>query len=99
MPLLHRVAPGQRARITPAQKLPFDNNAELSISLTGCAVLLWWWSDRTAFGFAMGVVAAVVGTVVIAFIVKAVVGLRPSEDVESIGLDLAEHGEEGYHGA
>ncbi|MBC8094535.1 MAG: ammonium transporter [Akkermansiaceae bacterium] len=41
---------------------------------------------------------AVVGTVVIAFIVKAVVGLRPSEEVESLGLDLAEHGEEGYHG-
>jgi Amt family ammonium transporter len=41
---------------------------------------------------------AVVGTVVIAYIVKAVVGLRPSEEVETIGLDLAEHGEEGYYG-
>jgi Amt family ammonium transporter len=40
---------------------------------------------------------AIVGTVVIAYIVKAVVGLRPSEEVESMGLDLAEHGEEGYH--
>jgi len=29
--------------------------------------------------------------------VKAVLGLRPSEDVETDGLDLAEHGEEGYH--
>jgi len=26
-----------------------------------------------------------------------VVGLRPSEEVETVGLDLAEHGEEGYH--
>ena len=42
-------------------------------------------------------VLAVVGTVVIAFVVKAVIGLRPSEENESIGLDLAEHGEEGYH--
>jgi len=42
-------------------------------------------------------VLAVVGTAVIAFIVKAVVGLRPDEDVESVGLDVAEHGEEGYH--
>jgi Amt family ammonium transporter len=42
---------------------------------------------------------AVVGTVIIAYVVKAVVGLRPSEEDESIGLDLAEHGEEGYHGA
>jgi Amt family ammonium transporter len=42
---------------------------------------------------------AVVGTTIIAFIVKAVVGLRPSEEVEVAGLDLAEHGEEGYHTA
>ena len=42
---------------------------------------------------------SVVATTIIAFIVKAVVGLRPSEEVETIGLDLAEHGEEGYHGA
>ncbi|MBL9167030.1 MAG: ammonium transporter [Verrucomicrobiales bacterium] len=43
-------------------------------------------------------VLSVVATAVIAFIVKAVVGLRPSEEVETAGLDLAEHGEEGYHG-
>jgi len=48
---------------------------------------------------AVTLVLAIVGTVIIAFIVKAVVGLRPSEEDESIGLDLAEHGEEGYHGA
>jgi Amt family ammonium transporter len=48
---------------------------------------------------AVTLVLAVVGTLVIAFIVKAVLGLRPSEEVESAGLDLAEHGEEGYHGA
>ncbi len=40
---------------------------------------------------------AVVGTTVIAFALKAVLGLRPSEEVEVTGLDLAEHGEEGYH--
>ena len=40
---------------------------------------------------------AIVGTVIIAFIVKAVVGLRPSEEIETVGLDLSEHGEEGYH--
>jgi ammonium transporter, Amt family len=44
-------------------------------------------------------VLAVVGTAVIAYIVKAVIGLRPSIEVESSGLDLAEHGEEGYHTA
>ena len=42
-------------------------------------------------------VLAIVGTTIIAFAVKAVIGLRPSEETESIGLDLSEHGEEGYH--
>jgi Amt family ammonium transporter len=41
---------------------------------------------------------AIGGTVVIAYAVKAVVGLRPSEEEETIGLDLVEHGEEGSHG-
>lgn len=45
------------------------------------------------------IVLAVVMTTIIAFITKALVGLRPSEEVETLGLDLAEHGEEGYHGA
>lgn len=44
------------------------------------------------------ILLAVVMTTLIAFLVKAVVGLRPSEDIETLGLDLAEHGEEGYHG-
>ena len=55
-----------------------------------------WMEQVKAIGLTLTL--AIVGTVVIAYIVKAVVGLRPSEDVESLGLDLAEHGEEGYHG-
>ena len=47
---------------------------------------------------ALTIVWSVVATAIIAFIVKAVVGLRPTEEVEVNGLDLAEHGEEGYHG-
>lgn len=42
-------------------------------------------------------VLSVVATAIIAFIVKAVVGLRVSGDIETSGLDLAEHGEEAYH--
>ncbi len=41
---------------------------------------------------------SVVATTVIAFIIKFTLGLRPTEEVEEQGLDLAEHGEEGYHG-
>ena len=40
---------------------------------------------------------AVIGTAVLAFVVKMLLGLRPSEEVEMTGLDLSEHGEEGYH--
>ncbi|MBM3831518.1 MAG: ammonium transporter [Verrucomicrobia bacterium] len=47
---------------------------------------------------AITLVWSVVATAIIAYIVKAVVGLRPTEETETIGLDLAEHGEEGYHG-
>jgi Amt family ammonium transporter len=46
---------------------------------------------------ALTIVWSVVATAVIAFIVKAVIGLRPSAEVETVGLDLSEHGEEGYH--
>jgi len=42
---------------------------------------------------------ALVGTTIIAYLVKATVGLRVSPEVETSGLDLAEHGEEGYHSA
>jgi Amt family ammonium transporter len=44
------------------------------------------------------IVWSVVATAIIAFIVKAVIGLRPTTEVESQGLDIAEHGEEGYIG-
>ena len=53
------------------------------------------WEQIKAIGVTLAL--AVVGTTVIALIVKAIVGLRPSEEVETIGLDLADHGEEGYH--
>jgi Amt family ammonium transporter len=56
-----------------------------------------WIQQLKAIGITLCL--AVVGTIVIAYIVKAVLGLRPNEEVETTGLDLTEHGEEGYHGA
>jgi Amt family ammonium transporter len=53
------------------------------------------WEQLKAI--ALTLVLAIVGTTVIALIVKFTIGLRASEETESIGLDLAEHGEEGYH--
>jgi Amt family ammonium transporter len=43
------------------------------------------------------IVLSVVGTAVIAYITKMLVGLRVSEEVEEAGLDESEHGEVGYH--
>ena len=42
------------------------------------------------------IVLSIVATAVIALVVKMVIGLRPSAEDESVGLDLAEHGEAGY---
>ena len=55
----------------------------------------WCWEQLKAIGVTL--VLAIVGTIVIAFITKALVGLRPTEEVEISGLDVNEHGEEGYH--
>src|SRR6266571_3087058 len=44
------------------------------------------WQQLQAIGVTL--VLAIFGTTVIAFIVKAVIGLRPSEEVEVAGLDL-----------
>jgi Amt family ammonium transporter len=41
-------------------------------------------------------VLAIVGTTIIAYIVKFTIGLRPAEEDETQGLDLSDHGEEGY---
>jgi Amt family ammonium transporter len=45
---------------------------------------------------ALTLAISIVATVVIAFVVKLIVGLRPTPEVESAGLDVSEHGEEGY---
>jgi Amt family ammonium transporter len=42
------------------------------------------------------IVWSVVATAIIAYIIKFTLGLRPDPEVETSGLDLAEHGEQGY---
>ena len=48
-------------------------------------------------GVLMAWVLAIVGTLIILKVVDAVIGLRVSEDHEIQGLDLSQHGEEGYN--
>jgi Amt family ammonium transporter len=72
-------------------------NANLALNLKEIVGKTLWLEQLKAIGVTLAL--AIAGTVVIAYIVKAVVGLRPSEEVETVGLDLAEHGEEAYHGS
>jgi Amt family ammonium transporter len=74
---------------TPAVNANLDTNLKEIVGKT------LWLEQLQAIGVTL--LLAVVGTTIIAFIVKAVVGLRVSEEVEVSGLDLTEHGEEGYH--
>ena len=73
-------------------------NANLNTNLKDIVGKTLWLEQIKAIGVTL--VLAVVGTIVIAYVVKlALGGLRPTEEIEVAGLDLAEHGEEGYHNA
>jgi Amt family ammonium transporter len=52
-----------------------------------------------AMGVAIAWTLAIVGTLLILFIVDKTIGLRVSEEDELAGLDLSQHGEEGYEWA
>jgi Amt family ammonium transporter len=45
---------------------------------------------------AVTLILSVVGTAIIALVLRALLGLRTDPDVETSGLDIAEHGEEAY---
>lgn len=46
---------------------------------------------------AITLVLSIAGTLIVALLLKLSIGLRPSEEIETIGLDLSDHGEEAYH--
>jgi len=53
-----------------------------------------WHEQLVAIGVTLAM--AVVATAVIGFAIRASLGLRPAAEVERQGLDINEHGEEGY---
>lgn len=69
-------------------------NGNLNTNLKDIVGHTLWLEQLKAIGLTL--VLALVATLIIAFIVKAVVGLRPTAEVERQGLDISEHGEEGY---
>jgi ammonium transporter, Amt family len=56
----------------------------------------WGQLGNQAAGVAIAWGISLVGTLVLLFIVDKVIGLRVSPEHESEGLDLSQHGEEGY---
>jgi ammonium transporter, Amt family len=70
-------------------------NANLDLNLKDVVGKTLWVEQIKAIGLTLAL--AVIGTAVLAYALKATVGLRPSEDDEETGLDLSDHGERAYH--
>ena len=70
-------------------------NSNLTTNLKGIVGHTLWIQQLKAMGIT--IVMGVVATVVIGYAVKAIIGLRPTKEVEYAGLDLEEHGEPAYH--
>ncbi len=72
-----------------------EANPNLSTNLAGIVGKSLWIEQLKAMGLTL--VLSVGATAVIAFALKAAIGLRPSVESEEQGLDDADHGEAGYH--
>jgi Amt family ammonium transporter len=70
-------------------------NANLTTNLSAIVGKTLWLEQLKAMG--LTVAMAVGGTVVLAYVIKAVIGLRTDREDEEIGLDATDHGESGYH--
>jgi Amt family ammonium transporter len=69
-------------------------NGNLNTNLKDVIGKSLWIEQLKAMG--LTILLSVGATVVLAFVVKSLVGIRPTVEAEQEGLDLGEHGEEGY---
>ena len=69
-------------------------NGNLTTNLKDIVGHSLWLEQLKAMG--LTVILSVVSTVIIAYVIKATIGLRPDLEDEQTGLDLTDHGEEGY---
>ncbi len=74
----------------------FGKNANLDPLPTGAMDGHWSQLLNQAAGVGVAWALSIVGTLVLLFAVDKVIGLRVSPEHESEGLDLSQHGEEGY---
>ncbi len=79
---------------TPDVNANLAGQAAKSNGLASLAGHFLWLEQLKAMG--LTILIAVTGTLVIAHTLKAIIDLRPSKEIEHAGLDVAEHGEEGY---
>jgi Amt family ammonium transporter len=70
-------------------------NANLNTNLSGIVRSTLWIEQLKAIGVTMAL--AIGGTAVIAYAIKAIMGLRLDVGMEEAGLDENDHGESGYH--
>ena len=90
---VHAVGGTLGAFITGVMATP-SVNANLSTNLKDVVGKSLWLEQLKAMG--LTILISIVATVILAYLVKAVLGLRPTVDAEREGLDLTDHGEEGY---
>jgi ammonium transporter, Amt family len=72
-----------------------DVNANLNTNLGNIVGKTLWMEQIKAIGVTIAI--AVIGTTILAYVIKVVIGLRPAIDEERQGLDYVDHGESGYH--
>jgi Amt family ammonium transporter len=74
----------------------FGKNAALAPLPTGAIDGNWRQVGNQLVAMGTGWALAIVGTLVLLFLVDKTMGLRLTAADESAGLDLSQHGEEGY---
>ena len=71
-----------------------DVNGNLNTNLKDIVGKTLLTEQLKAIGITL--VLSLVATAILAYVIKAVIGLRPTEEEEARGLDISDHGEEGY---
>jgi Amt family ammonium transporter len=72
-----------------------EANGNLATNLGQIVGKTLWIEQLKAMGVTIAM--ALLGTAILAYAIKAILGLRPDADNEEQGLDILDHGEAGYH--